>query len=160
MKRLSIALATLVLASAALAATPDENKRIAREFTEVVYNQKQLDEIPRYVADHFIDRSPGAPAEAKGPAYVRSQAEGSLASFPDLSFEILRMMAEDDLVTLHWRATGTSAPEGGLPGGKKTRLEGISIFRMEKGKIVESWDIVDRVAMFRQLGFELVPPSQ
>jgi predicted ester cyclase len=162
-------LAILLVTAAALpAAAHDEgvsqeetNTRIARQFTEEVYNQQMLDKIPEYVAVDFVDRSPGAPANAKGPDFVRAQAEQSLAGMPDLTFELLRTVAEGDLVTLHWKARGTGSAQlvGGAAEGKKIEIEGISIFRMQDGKIAESWDLVDRLALLQQAGFRIAPPA-
>ncbi|MDX1583088.1 MAG: ester cyclase [Thermoanaerobaculia bacterium] len=145
----------LVPVLSSLAATPNENRAIVEEFTETVYNQRQLDRIPDYVSAGFVDNSPGAPENAKGPEFVLEQAKQTFRTFTDLQFEILRTLAEDDLVSMHWRAVGTAASTGEI-----TRVEGISIFRMDEGKIVESWDIVDRLSMLRQLGFRVVPPDQ
>lgn len=137
----------------------EENKRLARAFTEEIYNQRQLDRIPVYVAQDFVDESSGAPPEAKGPDFVRKQAEASLAALPDLHFDIEHLLADGDLVLIHWKATGTDAKtldEAGKP--KQLTLQGQSLFRMQQGKIVESWDITDRLGFLLQRGFKLLPP--
>lgn len=134
------------------------NKALAEAFVREVYNERKLDRIPEYVGEAFVDRSPGAPPDAKGPAYVRRQAEGSIAQLPDLHFINERMVAEGDLVAIHWTATGISPATEGRE-ARPTRVEGISIFRYADGKIVESWDIVDRLTMFRQLGYTVTPPK-
>jgi predicted SnoaL-like aldol condensation-catalyzing enzyme len=140
--------------------TEERNKALAESFVREVYNERKLDRIPHYVGESFVDRSPGAPADAKGPAFVRKQADASFAITPDLKFVNERMVAEGDLVAIHWTATGNSVPPGGTTATKPTKISGISIFRYEKGKIVESWDIVDRLALFRQLGFTITPPPK
>ncbi|MFL5348728.1 MAG: ester cyclase [Hyalangium sp.] len=137
----------------------EENKRLARAFTEEIYNQRQLDRIPVYVAQDFVDESPGAPPEAKGPDFVRKQAEASLAALPDLRFDIEHLLADGELVLIHWKATGTDAKtldDAGKP--KQLTLQGQSLFRMRQGKIVESWDITDRLGFLLQRGFKLLPP--
>jgi predicted SnoaL-like aldol condensation-catalyzing enzyme len=137
----------------------EENKRLVRAFTEEIYNQRQLDRIPVYVAPDFVDQSPGAPREAMGPDYVRKQAEGTLAALPDLHFEIEHLLADGDLVHIHWKATGTDAKaldEAGKP--KQVTLHGQSLFRMREGKLVESWDIMDHLGWLLQRGFKLLPP--
>jgi predicted SnoaL-like aldol condensation-catalyzing enzyme len=137
----------------------EQNKRLARAFTEEIYNQRHLDRIPQYVAQDFVDHSPGAPPEAQGPDFVRKQAEASLAALPDLRFDIQHVLAEGDLVFLHWKATGTDAKtldEAGKP--KPLLLQGQSLFRMRQGKIVESWDLTDRLGFLLQRGFKLLPP--
>jgi predicted SnoaL-like aldol condensation-catalyzing enzyme len=149
--------ATTSSASKSLEAT---NKQLAAAFTEEVYNQRLLERIPAYVAEDFVDRSQGVPEEARGPAFVRQQAEASLKAFPDLRFDIQHLVADEDLVLVHWRASGTDASqrdEAGRP--RAVTLHGHSLFRMRAGKIVESWDISDRLPLLLQRGYKVVPPS-
>jgi predicted SnoaL-like aldol condensation-catalyzing enzyme len=153
MNRLTLLLTLTLLTGCASSggrnlAAEEENKRLARAFTEEIYNQRQLDRIPVYVAQDFGDQSPGAPPGATGPDFVRKQAEASLAALPDLRFDTQHLMADGDLVLIHWKATGTDA----------TVLHGHSLFRMREGKIVESWDITDRLGFLLQRGFKLLPP--
>ena len=163
MNRLSLLLTftlwTGCATSARNLAAEEENKRLARAFTEEVYNQRQLDRIPAFVAEDFVDRSPGAPPDAKGPGFVRQQAEASLAAVPDMRFELQHLLAEGDLVLLHWKASGTdpkTLDEAGAP--RQVTLQGQSLFRIREGKIVESWDIIDRLGFLLQRGFKLLPP--
>jgi len=165
MNRLSLLLTLTLLTGCATTsgardlAAEEENKRLARAFTEEIYNQRQLDRIPVYVAQDFVDLSPGAPPQAQGPDFVRKQAEASLALLPDLRFDIQHLMADGDLVLIHWKATGTDAKtldEAGAP--KQVTLQGQSLFRMRGGQIVESWDVVDRLGFLLQRGFKLLPP--
>ncbi|HEX2253769.1 MAG TPA: ester cyclase [Thermoanaerobaculia bacterium] len=162
-------LAILLVTAVALPAAAQEegvsqeaaNTRIAQQFTEEVYNQQMLDKIPDYVAADFVDRSPGAPPGPHGPDFVRKQADQSFAGMPDLTFELLRTVAEGDLVTMHWKAVGTASAElaGGAAEGKRIELQGISIFRMQDGKIAESWDLVDRLSLLQQAGYRILPPA-
>jgi len=155
--------AALPVAAAEGAGAPEaRNKQKATEFLEVIYNQRQLDKIPDFVADDFVDQTPGAPPPPHGPAMVRRQAEGTFAAFPDLKFEVKRMLAEGDLVAIHWFSQGkaSAAMAGGAVEGRPATVQGISIFRYDDaGKIAESWDMVDRATMLQQLGFRFVPPT-
>jgi predicted ester cyclase len=38
------------------------------------------------------------------------------------------------------------------PTGKHVTLEGITIFRVENGKVVEEWSQADQLVLMRQLG--------
>ena len=154
MKRLLVVALLAIPAIAVAGDLQEKNKELAQRFLTEVYNEQKLDRIPKYVGESFVDRSPGAPATAKGPEHVIEQAKGSFKMIPDLKFEALRMVAEGDLVTIHWRSTGTSAE------AKPINVEGISIFRYDDGMIVESWDIVDRITLLRQMGFKVTPPEK
>jgi predicted SnoaL-like aldol condensation-catalyzing enzyme len=165
MNRLTLLLTLTLLTGCATTgnrnlAAEEENKRLARTFTEEIYNQRQLDRIPVYVAQDFVDQSPGAPPDAKGPDFVRKQAEASLAALPDLRFGIEHLLADGDLVLIHWKATGTDARTlDGTGQPKQLTLQGQSLFRMREGKIIESWDLTDRLGFLLQRGFKLLPPA-
>lgn len=137
----------------------EENKRVARAFIEELYNQRQFDKTPQFVAQDFVDHSPGSTAESKGPEFVRKQGEAMISALPDLHFDIQHVVAEGDLVLVHWNATGSSPKaldEAGKP--KQLTLQGHSLLRMQAGKLVESWDITDQLGFLLQQGFKLLPP--
>lgn len=142
------------------AALEAQNKERARQLTEELYNLRRLDRIPEYIAEGFVDHSQGAPAGVVGPALVRQQAEASFQTFPDLKFDILHLVADGDMVVVHWKATGsdTKNPD---PAGKPRplTLNGHSLYRMRDGKVVEAWDISDRLSPLLQRGYQVVPPK-
>jgi len=142
------------------AAVEEQNKQRARMLTEELYNLRQLDRVAEYVAEDFVDRSQGAPENAVGPAFVRQQAEATFQTFPDLKFDILHLVADGDLVVVHWKATASdpkNLDEAGKP--KPLTLNGHSLYRMRDGKVVESWDISDRLSPLLQRGYKVVPPK-
>jgi predicted ester cyclase len=64
------------------------------------------------------------------------------------------LIAVDDKVVERFTARGTR--EGELmriaPTGQTMTLPGIDIFRIQDGKIIERWGIVDQLGLMRQLG--------
>lgn len=136
------------------------NKNLVRRFTDEVYNQSHKERIDAYVHADFIDHSPGAPLNARGPAYVASQYAATYAAFPDLRFTVEDLIGEGDKVVMRWSSQGTFTGKlGDVPGkGQSMTVHGTSIFRLQDGKIIESWDLVDRLAMLRQAGFTVAPP--
>lgn len=60
-------------------------------------------------------------------------------AFPDRKFKEEVLMAEGDLVMLHWSMTGTHRGQilGRAPSGKKVKTTGTEIIRVKNGKIVE-----------------------
>ena len=151
----------LAMPPAAHCATRTELDAFARRFTDEVYNQKQKKKIRDYVHPQFVDHSPGAPADARGPEFVEKQWEATFAAFPDLRFTVEDVIVEGDKVVIRWASHATfTGALGEVPGrGQAIDVHGISIFRMQDGKIAESWDLVDRLAMLRQAGFALKPPE-
>ena len=61
--------------------------------------------------------------------------------------------ASDDLVAVHWRATGTNTvAAAGLPGkGAAANVQGMTFFRFDGGRIVEEWSLIDMAALTRQM---------
>lgn len=75
-------------------------------------------------------------------------------AFPDLNVVVDDTIAEDDRVVLRWTATATHAGDGlEFPAsGKKVQFTGISIARVENGKLVEGWNSFDQLGLLQQLG--------
>lgn len=64
------------------------------------------------------------------------------------------MIAEGEKVVVRWTATGTHKGElFGIPvTGKRIKVVGVDIFRVEDGKLKELWLSWDQMGMMRQLG--------
>ena len=75
-------------------------------------------------------------------------------AFPDLRFNIQTMRADRDYVTMVWTSRGThEGPLGELsPTFKKVAIKGVTLFRLEAGKVAEEWTVWDEATMLRQLG--------
>jgi steroid delta-isomerase-like uncharacterized protein len=80
-------------------------------------------------------------------------------AFPDANMEMKMMAAENDLVAVWVTYTGThQAPMGEIPAtGKRIESETFAFFRIEEGKIAESWVTWDNLAIMNQL--DLLPPD-
>ncbi len=75
------------------------------------------------------------------------------AGFPDLNVEQVEIIANDDVVAVRSRVTGTNtAPLFGQPAtGKAISFTAMDIHRVKDGKIVETWHVEDFLSMQRQL---------
>jgi predicted ester cyclase len=65
--------------------------------------------------------------------------------FPDMNWSVEDMVAEGDKVVVRYTWTGTQKGNwmGSAPNGKKYIQTGITIYRINKGKIVEGWTVND-----------------
>jgi steroid delta-isomerase-like uncharacterized protein len=76
------------------------------------------------------------------------------ATFPDGRFTIENMIAEEDLVAIHWSFRGTQqgAYMGIAATGKQLTETGTTFYRIAGGKIVEMWGDEDALGVLQQLG--------
>ncbi len=131
----------------------EENKALARHSWEASNNLDIIDEV--YTPDlvwHDPDQDIRGSEEAKQFLSMYQTA------FPDLNATVEDMIAEEDKVVTRWTIRGThqgEIEEFGPPTGKQAELQGISIHRIEGGKIVEEWNRYDNLSLLQQLG--LVP---
>ena len=109
----------------------EHNKQIVVEYYELAFNAKQPElAVEKYLGPQYIQHNPQAPDGAD--AFV-AFVNGFAAQFPELSLEIKRVVGEGDIVVTHGLIK-TSAEDPGAVAA--------DFFRLENGKIVEHWDVV------------------
>ena len=76
------------------------------------------------------------------------------SAIPDLHITLEEDIAEGDKVVSRWRAQGTHRGElmGIAPTGNRVIITGITIHRIEEGKIVEEWENWDALGLMQQIG--------
>jgi predicted SnoaL-like aldol condensation-catalyzing enzyme len=101
-----------------------ENEALVRRAAEEIWVKLDASAVDRYVSESYIEHDPNLPG---GREALRGIA-ASLASRPDWHFEVVRVVAQGDLVAVH--GTGTfPAP-----------TVSVDLFRVEGNQIVEHWD--------------------
>ena len=127
---------TLSLASgAAMAGSAQEeaNRSAVLAFYEKGLNQKDVDAALAYVGDRYTQHNPNA---ADGPEGFRKFIGFLREKFPNSHSEIKRSFVDGDYVILHVNAVRE-------PGTKGNAI--VDIFKLENGKIVEHWDVVQPI---------------
>ena len=134
-----------------------DNKAVHRRLVEAA-NNGTLAEAAEvlFTATHvWHEPRPGAPPRlAIGPQGTRDYAATLFAAFPDLQTTIDDQLAEGDKVMTRWTQRGTHRGEfmGIAPTGKHVTVTGITISRIEGGKMAETWTYVDTLSLFQQFG--------
>ena len=114
-----------------------ESKTLARRSWELV-NQRNLDTLNEvYAADVVVHNSDG---DLQNLGEAKQFIGTYLDAFPDLQFTVDDVIAEGERSVSRWTLRGThqgEMEELGPPTGRRFELEGITIHRVEDGKIVE-----------------------
>jgi len=133
MRRFVLPILLTFLASSAVAADLEVNKKTVLEFYEAGLNKKDFEAAAKYFGPKYIQHNPGAPDGIEGfkgfLAFLREK-------FPNSRSEIKRVFAEGDYVILHVHAVRE-------PGTRGRAI--VDIFRLEDGKIVEHWDVAQDI---------------
>ena len=129
-----------------------DTKRAIRRMLEEAYGKGDVGVYDELCDPSFRDHDPVA-----GDCGLARAKENCLmyrAAFPDLKATVLACCAEGDTAVAHWRMTGTQqqALFGIAPTGKKCTVEGITIGRFRRGKLMENWTQWDALGLMRQLG--------
>jgi len=120
---------------AALAASAQEeaNRAAVLAFYEKGLNQKDADAALAYVGDRYVQHNPNAP---DGPDGFRKFIGFLREKFPSSHSEIKRSFVDGDFVILHVHSVRE-------PGSRGRAI--VDIFKLENGKIVEHWDVVQDI---------------
>ena len=110
----------------------EANKRIAREWHELAL-RKPEEMVAKHLGRNYRQHNPGS---ADGPEAFINTMKWIAQNFPELRMETKRIIAEGDLVVLHSHLILK-------PGDRGSAV--VEIFRLENGKIVEHWDVVQEV---------------
>lgn len=121
-------------------------------------NAHDAGKIGELYAENIRTEAPGAPelvGKEAGLAYVQV----FFTAFPDVSYQVVRIIAQGDHVAIHWIGRGTHA--GPLmtlsgntipPTGRKAAVPGCNIIQIKEGKVVGNWLFWDMALLLAQLG--------
>ena len=136
----------------------ENNKQLIIRFFEEVWNKRKL-EIADDIFDndcHTFQLRSGTPATStpRGPQSIKDHIAEWLSAFPDLKFTIEQMIAEEDRVSTLLVMDGTHTGQwlGIPPNGKRINIRMMTIHRIQSGKIIEDWVIVESLGFFQELG--------
>jgi predicted SnoaL-like aldol condensation-catalyzing enzyme len=129
----SVALALIAAPALAQDARLEANKKMVAEFYEAAINRKDFAAASKYLGPKYIQHNPNA---ADGPDGLKAFLAFLKEKFPNAKSTIKRAFAEGDYVILHVHAVRE-------PGTRGNAI--VDIFRIENGKVVEHWDVIQPV---------------
>ena len=129
---------------------------MAKRLVDQVWNDLDAAAATELFAADFVGED-----GRSGPAGVLEWHRGRRLAFPDLRYEVVTVVADDERAAIRWQATGHQAgPFGPVPAtGNAVSYQGVTVFRVAGAKIVELWSVDELFQLLQQLGAELVPPG-
>jgi predicted ester cyclase len=125
--------------------TTQENKEFIREYFEALSGKPKTPEL----VEEYVAEQP-----------LKDHIAMNEAAFPGYTLNVEQMIAEDDLVAIIGRASGThKGPFMGMPPtGKSWDVPVHITYRVKDRKIVEHWLVLDTAAFMQQLG--MIPSNE
>ena len=134
----------------------ETNKAIVQRWFEEVWNKGRADAIGEMLAEDALVHglSDDAAKPLRGPSDFLPFHAQFREAFPNIEVVVEDVIAEDDKVAARFSVRGKH--EGDSLGFKATgttaEFDGIAIVRIQDGSIVEAWNNVDFMKMYKQLG--------
>lgn len=122
----------------------ERNKRLIIRWFEEVWNRGNRDTVFELLHEHSIIHD-GA-RDFRGPSEFSVFYDDLRAQFADFRITPVVVLAEDDLVCMHW-----SADFRHKASGKPIHITGTSVARIDGGRFVGAWQNWDAAALQAQL---------
>lgn len=128
-------------------------KRFAIERVEALFNRGELDRIPEFVTDDFVNHEAWE-GEDPGVEGFRIRMQRLHDAFPDMHMTVHEVIADGDLVAYRTELSGTHQGElmGMPPTGRRFTAQQMHMLRIRDGKSSEHWATRDDLGMLIQLG--------
>ncbi len=112
----------------------EANKKLVRDFYELAFNQhKPTEAAKKYIGAKYIQHNPYVPNGAEA---FYGYFEGYFKEHPRSHVNIKRVLGDGNLVVLHLHSRIDEQDRG---------VAIVDIFRVENGKIVEHWDVIQPI---------------
>ena len=136
--------------------TQEANKALIRRWFEEVWNKGRAEAIPEMFAENGIAHglSDDVHNPLRGPTGFLPFHGQFRNAFPNIEVIVEDQVAEGDLVATRCTVRGKHTGDGlGIAATHSpVDLTGMTITRIDNGKIVEAWNNFDFMKMYRQLG--------
>lgn len=109
----------------------EENKHMIASMYQEIFGDKNIDAVDKYIGDNYIQHNPGV---ADGKEALKSALKIWFKNAPKEKIDIQHLGADGNFVYIHTKSKR----------GDKT-ISVIDIFRVDGGKAVEHWDVIQEV---------------
>lgn len=132
--------------------TNEQNKAIVRRFWQA-YEANDQAALDAVLAPDLLAQTPGSPEPQNRERHLQGISMFN-AAFSDRHFTVDEMIAEGDVVATRTTLRGlhTGAFQGHPPTGKPIAATGLTLERIQDGRIVERWFSFDTARVLQELG--------
>ncbi len=133
----------------------EANQALVRRWYNDVLSKGQIDLIETLFSPNYTHHEEIVPGGwPRGVTGAQALAHTYRTASADIQYTIEDQFAVGDKVVTRWSANGTHTGDFlGAPGsGRSYTITGISIERVENGKIVETWSNWDLMGLLVQIG--------
>jgi len=137
----------------------EATRAIVGRWIDEVLNGHDVSKIDALVSPHVLVHPTAMPCEA---GYYGSRGavrwiQEQWHAFSDLTVADRDVVACGDIAAVRWTARGTSSGEflGFPPTGEPVEFTGVSMYRLEHGRVAEIWDTRNTLGILHQLNPEL-----
>ncbi|OBB21084.1 ester cyclase [Mycolicibacterium setense] len=134
-----------------------DNKEVCKRILDAAnaHDEELLSQTVDALFDPDVRMTTPLPMQATGVEAIKLVFTTLHRAFPDLHVEVVEMIAEGNAVAVRNTVTGThkGGEYMGLPAtGKSVTYNEIFIFRVEGGRVTETFGVVDVLTQMKQLG--------
>ena len=123
-----------------------QNKETDRRYIEELWNNKgDLAKLSDFLTPEYVYHGVGGEI-TQGIEGMKQFALRFRQRLPDIHFTFEDVIAEGDIVIYRYMMRGTTSS------GKKLSIMGFMQDRFRDGKITESWEILNRDELYKQVG--------
>lgn len=137
-----------------------EAVKVTNWFFDEVINQHKMGLLDSLLHTSFHSHHyPAPPGSDKAP-FIQGITDMN-GGFPDLKIKVHQQYAEGDKVFSYFTWTGThSGLFNGIPAtNKQVSVDGMDIWRVQDGQLIENWVVMDIMGLMMQLGVVPPPPA-
>jgi steroid delta-isomerase-like uncharacterized protein len=132
-----------------------EGVRFVKTWFEEIWNKGRLSAVDEMLASSAVLHGLGEAGEdVVGPAGFRPFVERLRGAFNDIHVTVEQTVEEGDMIAARYvvHMTHTGPDIGLAPSGTRATVTGMSISRLENGKLVEGWNNWDQLSLLQQIG--------
>ena len=131
-----------------------DNRAVVERYSEEAFNNFNLRAVDEFLAANFIRHDPTLPGRRADREAVKGLISSARSGLPDVHHTFEYVAEDGDIVVVRWAGQGTHHGEflSVRATGNMVEFSGISIYRVESGRIAEEWTEWDQYGLMQQIG--------